>query len=43
VLKPKASSPEMARKAVAEYREKYPDKAVIYSVPGQESLWKLGE
>jgi hypothetical protein len=34
VLKPKPSSPEQVERAVREYREKFPEKAVIYSADG---------
>jgi hypothetical protein len=36
LLKPKSSSAEQVERAVREYREKYPDKAVIYSADGAD-------
>ena len=36
VLKPKPSSAEQVARAVREYRQKYPDKAVIYSGDGAD-------
>jgi hypothetical protein len=38
VYKPKGPSAGQVARAVREYREKYPDKAVIYSVEGAERL-----
>lgn len=38
LLKPKRSSEEMVYKAVREYREKYPDKAVIYSADSYDKF-----
>lgn len=38
VLKPKPASFEQVARAVREYREKYPDKAVVYSVQTQQDL-----
>ena len=38
LLKPKPSSPEQVTRAVREYRQKYPDKAVIYSADGGEKM-----
>ncbi len=37
LLKPKASSFEQVYRAVAEYRQKYPEKAVMYSSDGSEA------
>jgi hypothetical protein len=38
LVKPGSSSFEQAYRAVLEYRQKYPDKAVVYSGPGYDAL-----
>jgi hypothetical protein len=38
LLKPKPASPEQATRAVREYRQKFPEKAVIYSADGADKL-----
>jgi hypothetical protein len=38
LLKPRSSSAEQAARAVREYRDKFPDKAVIYSADGADKF-----
>jgi hypothetical protein len=40
LYKPKGSSAEQAARAVKEYREKFPDKPVIYSADGYDRFGK---
>jgi hypothetical protein len=41
VLKPRGSSFEQVERAVREYRQKYPEKAVIYSADGENQGWAV--
>ncbi len=41
LARPKAASFEQVLRAVREYRQRYPDKAVIYSAEGAEHAWAV--